>query len=340
MKCVEIRQNKLNITDIDDPKAKKGEVLIKVNSAGINRADIMQRKGKLDITSTDTHPIPGLEIAGEIIDVSWGANKKRKGRKKVSKGDRVIAIVNSGGYAELCSVPAERCIHIPKKMTFEQASAIGFSFMTAWYNLVNIAKVKKGETVLIHGGSSGFATAAMQLAKALGAKVIVTSSHEGKCKSCEKLGADLAINYKSSDFVKDVMKYTKDVGVDIVLDIVGGEYFAKNIEVLKNRGRYVSLAALHGKSDSLDLNEIINKEISITGSQVTNLSDEEVGKLAEDLYKNVIPLMRKKGFFGKLFGRKTLEPVICKEFPLIDIQQAHDYMDRGLHFGKVIVKIA
>jgi len=338
MKCVEIRQNKLSVIETEPLKISRGEVLIKVHAIGVNRADIMQRKGSTDL-SANFKNIPGIEVTGEIIETKWGSNKNRKGRKKLNKGDRVIAILGGGGYAEFCSAPAEKCIIIPDDMTFEDAAAAGYSFLVAWYNLTNIAKLKRGETILIHGGSSGLATAAIQIARNIGAKVIVTTSNDDKKRLCEKLGANFAINSQYKNFENEVTRITKGEGVDVIIDIIGGDYLEKNIDILKNKGRYLSLANTSNKETSLDLDKVIEKELTLQGSLLANLSDDEMANIIGQFEKKIIPLMKKKGFFARLFGRKSLHPVVLKEFSLYDAQAAHDYIDRGLSFGKVILKI-
>ncbi len=338
MKCLEIRQNKLFITEKDDPKPKRGEVLIRVHSAAINRTDILQRKG-IEALPAGFNDIPGQEVAGDIVEIHRGSNKNRKGMKPLKVKDRVIALIPFGGYAELCIAPAELCMHIPKEMDYAEASAIPQAFIVAWRNLTNVAKLKKGETVLIHAGSSGMGTAAIQIAKALGARVITTAGTDEKCKMCEKLGADKAINYRDTDFVEATMSATKGKGVEVVFDMVGGDYIPRNIEVLKKGGRHVSIANMRGDSSSIDFKRVMEKEISLTGSLLSTQSLDEMKEIIKDTTQNVLPLMRKLGFFGKLFGHKELHPVIDKEFLLSDGQNAHDYIDRELHFGKVILRI-
>lgn len=338
MKCSEIRQNKLNITDRSEKKPEKGEVLIKVHYAGINRDDITQRKEYLN-TINGQALIPGFEVAGEVVEIARGANAKRNGMKHLKKGDKVIALLNNGGYAEYCCVTAEHCLHIPKEMTFAEAATIPYTFITVWKNLVHLAKLKAGETLLLHGGTSGIGTTAIQIAKYLGAKVIVTASNDEKCKLCSKLGADASINHQTKDFVKIVDKETKHKGVDVVLDMIGGDYASRNFETLKKGGRYITIAAMHGSDIDISLKEVMEKELVITGSLIGNMSDEEKTKIIQELQKNIMPLMGKRGFFSKMFGKKNITPVIAKEFLLSDAQAAHDYLDTGIHFGKAVLRI-
>jgi len=338
MKCIEIRQNKLFISDRPDVKPEKGEVLIKIHSAGVNRDDITQRKEYINTLSGQA-PVPGFEVAGEIVDIAWGANSRRNGMKPLRRGDKVMAILNKGGYAEYCTVLAEHCLHIPKGMEYSEASAIPYNFITVWKNLVMLGKIKEGETVLIHGGASGVGTAAIQIAKHLGAKVFVTVGNDEKVKLCEKLGADLAINHKNKDFVEVIKKETKNKGVELILDMIGGDYVSRNFEILKEKGRYISIASMHGSDADISLQELMHKELLITGSLISNLSDAEKCQIAQEVSKHLLPLMGKRGFFSRMFGKKSIAPVVAKEFLLSDAQSAHDFLDKGTHFGKAVLRI-
>lgn len=338
MKCMEIRQNKLVMCDRPDLKPEKGEVLIKVHSAGISRDDITQRKEYINILNSQA-PVLGLEVAGEVVEISWGANSRRKGMKPLRRGDKVMALLTRGGYAEYCTALAEHCLHIPNGMEYSEAATIPYNFMAVWKNMVMMGKLKEGETVLVHGGASGIGTTSIQIAKHLGAKIFVTVGNDENGKLCEKLGADLAINYKNKDFVKVVKKETKNKGVDVIIDMIGGDYVNRNFEVLKERGRYVSIAAAHGSDADISLKEIMQKEVILTGALVSNLSDEEKSQIAQEIAKHIIPLMGKRGFFSRLFGKKSITPVVAKEFLLSDAQAAHDYLDSGIHFGKAVLRI-
>ena len=315
MQCIEIRDQRLVPVERPIPKAKPGEVLVKVHAAGINRPDLLQRKGLYPPPAGVTD-IPGLEIAGVIA----------RGPKK---GQKICALVAGGGYAEYCVVPAAQCLPLPKGMDFVTAAGIPETFFTVWTNLYDRGQLKKGETVLIHGGSSGIGTTAIQMAKAFGAKVIVTAGSDKKCKACKKLGAQLAINYKTQDFVAEVMKGTKDTGVDVVLDMVGGDYLPRNLKTLKTGGRHVSIAMQKGRTAQLDIFQVMSKRLILTGSSLRPRSVKDKGAIAKALYKAVWPLL----------GRGKIKPVVDKVFPFKNAQEAHEYLEAGAHVGKVILKV-
>jgi NADPH2:quinone reductase len=314
MKCIAIRNQRLIPVERPIPKTKSGEVLVKVHAAGINRPDILQRKGLYPPPAGVTD-IPGLEIAGEIV----------MGPKK---GQKVCALVSGGGYAEYCAVPAGQCLPLPKGMDFIAAAGIPETFFTVWTNLFDRGRLKKGETILIHGGASGIGTTAIQIAKAFGAKVFVTAGSDKKCKACKKLGASLAINYKTQDFVDEALKATKGEGVDVVLDMVGGDYLPRNLKALKTGGRHVSIAVQKGRTSELDIFQVMSRRLILTGSTLRPRSAADKAAIAKALYKNIWPLLKK----GKV------KPVIDKVFELEDAQAAHDYLEKDVHVGKVILK--
>lgn len=315
MKCIEIVNQRLILTECTVPKIKAGEVLVKVHAAGINRPDLLQRKGLYPPPAGVTD-IPGLEIAGEI------ANGPGKGKK-------VCALVSGGGYAEYCAVPAKQCLPLPKGMDFVTAAGIPETYFTVWTNLFDRGQLKKGETILIHGGASGIGTTAIQIAKAFGAKIFVTARSDQKCAACRKLGAALAINYRTHDFVAETLKATKDAGVDVVLDMVGGDYLPRNLRILKPGGRHVSIAVQGGRIAQLDIMQVMSKRLILTGSTLRPRPPEDKAAIAKALYKNVWPLLNKK----------KLAPVIDKVFPLKDAQLAHDYLEADAHVGKVILRV-
>jgi putative PIG3 family NAD(P)H quinone oxidoreductase len=331
MKCIEIKDRQLSLTERPIPKPKAGEVLVKVYAAGVNRPDIMQRKGAYPPPEGVTD-IPGLEIAGEIAERGWGV-------KTLKNGQAVCALVAGGGYAEYCIVPEAQCLPIPKRMDFITAAGIPETFFTVWANLFDIGRLKKGETVLIHGGASGIGTTAIQLARATGAKVFVTAGSDEKCSACKKLGAHLAINYSTRDFVSDVLKETKDKGVDVVLDMIGGDYISRNLQTLAPGGRHISIAVQHGRMAEVDILLVMQKRLTLTGSTLRPRSVAEKGAIAEALYKNVWPLLHRKNSFFSLFCKKRITPVIDKVFPLAEAQEAHDHLDAGTHVGKVILRV-
>ena len=319
MKCIEISNERLVLAERPVPKTKWGEVLVKVHAAGVNRPDILQRKGMYPPPEGVTD-IPGLEIAGEIV--------KGEGLFGIGKGKKVCALVAGGGYAEYCAVPAKHCLPLPKGMDFITAAGIPETYFTVWTNLFDRGQLKKGETILIHGGASGIGTTAIQIAKAFGAKVFVTAGSDEKCKACKKLGATLAINYKTENFVEKVLKASKE-GVDVVLDMVGGDYLPRNLEVLKPGGRHVSIAVQGGITAQLDIIQVMRKRLILTGSTLRQRSIEDKAAIAKALHKSVWPLL----------NSKKIGPVIDKVFMLEEAQAAHDYLDTGAHVGKVILKL-
>jgi putative PIG3 family NAD(P)H quinone oxidoreductase len=331
MKCIEISDRKLVLTERPIPKPKPGEVLVKVYAAGVNRPDLMQRKGLYPPPEGGTD-IPGLEIAGEIAE-------RGRGVKNLKNGQQVCALVSGGGYAEYCTVPAPQCLPLPKGMDFITAAGIPETFFTVWTNLFDSGRLKKGETVLVHGGASGIGTAAIQIARAAGAKVFVTAGSDEKCRACKKLGATLAIDYNTGDFVTEVMKATKDKGVDVVLDMVGGDYIPRNLKVLGPGGRHVSIAVQHGRMAEVDILQVMQKRLTLTGSTLRPRSVEEKFAIAEALYKNIWPLLHRKNAFWSLFCKKRITPVIDRVFPLADAQAAHDHLEAGTHVGKVILRV-
>jgi NADPH2:quinone reductase len=311
MKAVEIQDQKLVLTERPVPVPKKGEVLVRVRAAGVNRPDLLQRRG-LYPPPPGVTDIPGLEIAGEI------AGTKQK----------ICALVPGGGYAEYCVVPRALCLPIPKGLDFTRAAALPETFFTVWRNLFDVGHLKKGESVLVHGGASGIGTTAIQLAKAFGAKVYVTAGTDKKCRACEKLGAKLAVNYRTQDFVAEILKATRGRGVDVVLDMVGGDYLVKNLKLLAPGGRHVSIAMMKGRVAPVDIFEIMSRQLVMTGSTLRPQSVKAKTAIARALVKNVWPLLAKK----------RIRPVIHKIFPLSQTQNAHDELEAGHHIGKIVLK--
>ncbi len=318
MKAIEIQNQRLVLTERPIPKPKKGEILVRVRAAGCNRPDILQRRGLYPPPAGITD-IPGLEIAGEIAASS----------KKFKKGQKVCALVAGGGYAEYCLVPEEQILPLPKGFDFIKAAALPETFFTVWTNLFDRGHLKTGETLLVHGGASGIGTTAIQVAKAFGAKVIATAGTETKCRACKKLGAALAINYKSQDFVDEALKFTKNKGVDVVLDMVGGDYVARNLKVLALGGRHVSIAMQKGRSAEMDIFQVMSKRLILTGSTLRARSAKEKSVIAKALLKKVWPLL----------DRKKIKPVIDKTFPLARAEDALNYLDSGQHVGKIVLTI-
>ena len=303
------------------PKPKNNEVLIKVKAAGVNRPDILQREGEYP-PPKGVSDILGLEISGEVVEIG-------KKTKNIKIGDKVCALVSGGGYSEYCLAPYQQCLPIPKNISFEEASTIPETFFTVWFNLFIRSRIEKNKKILIHGGSSGIGTTAIQFAKNFGLEVFTTTRSNVKLIKCKKIGADHAINPKKTNFEEFINKKTNNQGVDFILDIVGGNYVQKNINILKRNGTLINLGWLTGSIVNVNLLMITLKRLIITGSTIRIGSLEEKEKIAIDLKKNIWPLIEKK----------KIKPILCKTFPLNKVKDAHIYMDKGLHFGKIALTI-
>ncbi len=304
------------------PKAGQGEVLIEVAAAGVNRPDVMQRKGMYP-PPPGASDIPGLEIAGTVVAVGPGA-----WRYKV--GSAVTALVAGGGYAQYCAAPEPQCLPVPHGFSMEEAAALPETFFTVWHNLFERGALARGESVLIHGGSSGIGTTAIQLAREFGAsQIFATAGNAEKCKACERLGATRAINYKSEDFVAVVKAATANRGVDVVLDMVAGDYTQKNLDLLAMDGRLVIIAFLHGTKAEIDFGGVLRKRLTITGSGLRPRPVVEKGAIADGLRSHVWPLLEA----GKV------RPVIDKIFRLAEAPAAHRQMESSAHIGKIVLKV-
>jgi len=303
------------------PVVGPGEVLVKVAAAGVNRPDVMQRQGKYP-PPAGAPDIPGLEIAGTIEEVGPAVTEWRV-------GDRVCALVWGGGYAEYCSAPAPQVLPVPKGMDLTHAAAIPETTFTVWTNLFERGKLQPGEAVLVHGGSSGIGTTAIQLAKAMGARVFATAGSPEKCAACEALGAERAFNYRDSDFVSGVREATGDRGVDVVLDIVGGEYFQRNLDALGMDGRLVVIGQLGGYKSQINTTPIMRKRLTITGSTLRARSVPEKGAIARAVYEHVWPLLES--------GAVRVQ--VHATFPLQDAAGAHRMMEQSSHIGKLVLTV-
>jgi NADPH2:quinone reductase len=308
-------------TTVPLPVPGKSEVLVRVNAAGVNRPDVLQRLG-LYAVPADANPLPGLEIAGEVV-----ANGESAGRWKI--GDKVMALTHGGGYAEYCCVNESHCLPAPSSMSMVEAAAVPETFFTVWYNVFMRAKLQAGETILIHGGSSGIGTTAIQLAKAYGASVITTAGSNEKCDFCKGLGADHTINYKDSDWESLVGELTDGKGVDVVLDMVAGPYMQKNINVLGRDGRYVIIAFLQGPTAELNMRAVLGKRLTITGSTLRPQTTAEKAAIAAELEEKVLPLLES----GKV------RPIIHATFPLAEAGRAHALMESSEHMGKIVLEV-
>jgi NADPH2:quinone reductase len=295
-----------------------GEILVKAAAAGVNRPDVMQRMG-LYPPPPGAPDIPGLEIAGEVA--ALGADVKRW-----KLGDRVMALVVGGGYAEYCIAHESHTLPI-SGLSMIEAAAVPETFFTVWHNAFERGGLKKGETLLIHGGSSGIGTTAIQLAKAFGARVITTAGSQEKCDACRKLGADVAINYKTEDFVAATKAATGDKGAELIVDMVGGDYIARNYEAAAVEGRIVQIAFQGSPKSTVDFRRIMLKRLHHTGSTLRARSVADKGAIARAVENNVLPLIAA----GKV------KPVIYKTFPLRDAAAAHALMETSAHIGKIVL---
>jgi len=311
----------LQIRDVSKPVPEAAEVLIEVVAAGINRPDIAQRKGRYPAPNGVPADIPGLEVSGRIVEI--GASVKG-----FEIGDEVCALLAGGGYAEYVVAPYQQCLRVPSGIDIREAASLPEAFFTVWNNVFDIAQFKKGETVLIHGGSSGIGITGIQMIKAMGGNVYITAGTDEKCNRCLEMGADIAINYKKQDFEQELMNLNSNQSVDIVLDMIGGLYTSKNLNLLKPYGRIVMINAMKGKNAEIDLIQIMKNRLTITGSTLRAQSVEYKGKIANSLQEHIWPLMPEK-----------IQPLIFKSFPLENAAEAHDLMESSAHIGKILLLI-
>jgi NADPH2:quinone reductase len=303
------------------PKPGVGELLVKVAAAGVNRPDVLQRQGNYAPPPGATD-IPGLEIAGEVV-----ASGGQAGPWKT--GDKLCALVAGGGYAEYCLAPAPQCLPIPRGLDLIQAAAIPETFFTVWTNVFERGALKPGEVLLVHGGTSGIGTTAIQLAAQLGSRVIATAGGADKAAACRSLGAERAVDYRQEDFVAAVMEATQGKGANVILDMVGGDYFARNLKCLAVEGRIVQIAFLKGSKVELDLGPLMVKRQTITGSTLRPRSVAEKGAIANALKDRVWPLIEA--------GR--VQPILYKTFPLTEAPAAHRLMESSAHIGKIVLTV-
>jgi NADPH:quinone reductase len=305
-----------------DPVAASGEVLIRVAASGVNRPDVLQRKGAY-APPPGASDLPGLEVAGVVA----GGDVAELAAAGLKLGDRVCALLPGGGYAELCTAPIVQTLPVPKGLSDTEAASLPETVFTVWQNVFDIARLRDGETLLIQGGSSGIGVTAIQMAKALGATVIVTAGSDDKCAACLALGADHAINYKTQDFVAEVERITAQRGVDVVLDMVAGDYVAREVKCLGNDGRLAIIAVQGGTKSELDTGAVLRKRLTITGSTLRARSVAYKGQLARALREHIWPLIEA--------GR--IKPVIHQVFPAAQAAQAHALMESSTHVGKIVL---
>ena len=303
------------------PRAGAAEVLVRVSAAGVNRPDILQRLGRYP-PPPGVSDIPGLEVAGEVVFADAQVERLRV-------GDRICALVAGGGYAEYCAVPAPQCLPLPDGVSERDAAAIPETFFTVWANLLDRGALRRGESVLIHGGTSGIGTTAIQLARAFGATVIATAGSDEKCAACRELGATRAINYRTEDFVEATHAATGGTGVDVILDIVGGEYLQRNLECLALDGRLVQIGLLGGARAPVNLSSIMQKRLTITGSTLRARAPAEKGVIASALERSVWPLL----------ARGEVRPIVRSTFPLERAADAHRALESGSVIGKVVLTL-
>lgn len=312
----------LQLTTASDPVVGKGEVLIKVAASGINRPDVMQRKGHYP-PPPGASELPGLEVAGEILSGDTHAMQSAG----LTVGDKVCALLAGGGYAELCAVPAVQCLPVPKGLTLVEAAALPETFFTVWSNVFQRGRLKSGEVLLVHGGTSGIGVTTILLAKKFGAYVIATAGSDEKCDVCLKLGADTAINYRSQDFEHEVLKVTDGKGADVVLDMVAGEYVAREVRCMAEDGRIVIIAVQGGIEAAFDAARVLKRRLVITGSTLRPRSPEFKGQIASELRAKVWPLIE----------AGELKPVIDQVFAPQEAAQAHMLMEHHGHVGKLVL---
>jgi len=303
------------------PQAGPGEILIRVHAAGVNRPDVVQRQG-FYAPPAGASAIPGLEVAGEVVALGQGAARWRV-------GDAVCALVAGGGYAEYVNVPAEQALPVPRGLSLEEAAALPETVFTVWSNVFDRGGLRAGETLLVHGGSSGIGTMAIQLASALGARVIATAGSAEKAAACVQLGARHCVDYRSEDYVAAVREFTGGRGADLILDMVGGDYIQRNIQCAAEDGRIVQIAFLQGSAVSLNLMPLMLKRLTLTGSTLRARSAGFKAALANAVEQNVWPLLES--------GR--VKVVMAERFALADAADAHRLMESSTHIGKIVLRV-
>lgn len=325
MQAIEIKTTdeggQLQLTQRPKPEPEPHQVLIEVYAAGVNRPDIMQRQGVYP-PPPGASDIPGLEVAGVIVAVGHQVNQWQP-------GDKVCALVTGGGYAEYCVASAALCLPVPERLSLIEAAALPETFFTVWSNVFDRGQLQAGESLLVHGGASGIGTTAIQLANAWGATVYVTAGSEEKCQFCERLGAAHAINYKQQDFVTEIDRLTHKKGVNMVLDMIAGSYFPKNLKILAEEGRLLQIAIQQGAKSDINLWTVMSKRLWITGSTLRARHDEFKAEIARKIHDKVWPFLE----------NGTVKPLIYKVFPLSGAELAHQVMLQSQHIGKIVLRM-
>lgn len=313
----------LQLQKRETPQIKGNEVLVKVVASGINRPDVAQRAGRYPAPPGAPADIPGLELAGVVMETG-------KEVTNVAIGDHVCALVAGGAYAEYCAVPAELCLPVPNGLTMVEAASLPETFFTVWSNVFDRGSLKPGESLLVHGGSSGIGTTAIQMAKAFGNTVYATAGTAEKCKYCESLGANKCFNYRTEDFEEQINTLTNGKGVDVILDMVGGSYISKNLNTLAEDGLLVFINAMKGFKTEVDFLKVMQKRLTITGSTLRPRPNSFKAQIAQNLVKHVWPLIEQ----GKI------KPIIYKTFPLNKANEAHALMESSEHMGKIVLEVS
>jgi NADPH2:quinone reductase len=311
----------LQLRDVAVPQPGKGEVLIKVTAAGVNRPDVLQRQGNYPAPKGHSE-LPGLEVSGVVAALGEGV-------ERLSIGDAVLALVAGGGYAEYTVAPEVCCIRKPDTLSFIDAAAIPETFFTVWHNVFERGELKAGETFLVHGGTGGIGVTAIQLAKAFGATVFTTVGSDEKCAAARALGADVAINYRTQDFSEVVKSETGKRGVDVILDMVGGDYIEKNIRALSDDGRLVNIAYQKGSTATIDFMRVMLKRLTITGSTLRIRTNYVMGRIARAIEEKVMPLI----------AAGSIKVPIDGTYPLAQAAKAHERMETSAHIGKIVLTI-
>ena len=312
----------LRLETVPVPRPGAGEVLVRVAYAGVNRPDVIQRQGFYP-PPPGASPIPGLEISGEIVALGEGVDA-------ALLGQQVCALVSGGGYAEYCLAVADHCLAVPEGLAIDQAAALPETLFTVWHNVFERGYAKEGETVLVHGGTSGIGTMAIMLGKLFGMTVIVTCGGADKCAQALKIGADHAIDYKAQDFVEEVARITGGAGVQLVLDMVAGDYVMRNLKCLADDGRHVTIAVQGGLQATINMAEVMRRRLHLTGSTLRPRSNQFKALLAQEIARLAWPMVES----GKL------RPVMDRAFPLAEAAQAHARMEAGSHIGKIVLAVA
>jgi NADPH2:quinone reductase len=312
----------LRLAERKPPEPKAREILVAVAAAGVNRPDILQREGKY-APPPGTSDVPGLEVAGRVVACG-------KDVEEWQEGDFVCALVAGGGYAEYCAAPVPQCLPIPKGLDLALAAALPEAVFTVWTNVFERGRLSAGDTLLVHGGASGIGTTAIQMAHARGARVLATAGTPEKCAACVRLGAERAIDYRREDFVAVIKEMTGGRGVDVILDMVGGDYLPRNIACLASDGRLVQIAFLHGPRSEIDLAPFLQRRLTLTGSTLRARTVEEKGRIARAVHDSIWPLIEKG----------QVRPVVHATFPLAAAADAHRLMESGAHIGKIVLVMA